>query len=337
MNKFLSLSDSQRKTVFEQTATQKKLPVVAIEKDFWVTETLNILFTLPYADKMVFKGGTSLSKVWGVIHRFSEDIDIAIDRNLFGVEGDLTKKQLKKLRKDSSVFVKDVLARDLLEAVIKNGMDRFISIVPEPDGEGDATYPEPRKIHIVYKSVLPADPDSYLLDEVLLEVGARSLFEPTSVATVGSFVDEIFPHLTSRDTRVEINTAVAEKTFLEKAFLLYELFTTDGCRNANRKSRHIYDLYRMSQSDIADKAIADKELWESIRHHREVFTSIRGVDYTSNARNKICLIPPSDVAAQWEEDYNQMVANMIYEDEVPPFQDLLNVLAIIENKLKNKI
>ena len=71
MNKFLSLSDSQRKTVFEQTATQKKLPVVAIEKDFWVTETLNILFTLPYADKMVFKGGTSLSKVWGVIHRFS--------------------------------------------------------------------------------------------------------------------------------------------------------------------------------------------------------------------------------------------------------------------------
>ena len=123
MNKFLSLSDSQRKTVFEQTATHKKLPVVAIEKDFWVTETLNLLFTLPYADKMVFKGGTSLSKVWGVIHRFSEDIDIAVDRSLFGVEGDLTKKRLKQLRKDSSVFVRDILARDLSEAVIKNGME----------------------------------------------------------------------------------------------------------------------------------------------------------------------------------------------------------------------
>lgn len=334
MNKFLSLSDSQRKTVFEQTATHKKLPVEAIEKDFWVTETLNLLFTLPYADKMVFKGGTSLSKVWGVIHRFSEDIDIAVDRSLFGMEGDLTKKRLKQLRKDSSVFVRDILACDLSEAVIQNGMDGFLSIAPEPDGEGDATYPEPRKIHIVYKSVLPSESGSYLRDEVLLEVGARSLIEPTSVATVSSFVDEIFPHLTSRDMCVEINTAVAEKTFLEKAFLLYELFTTDGCRNANRKSRHMYDLYRMSQSDIADKAIVDNELWESIRHHREVFTSIRGVDYTPDARNKICLIPPSDVITQWEEDYNLMVANMIYEDEVPAFQDLLNVLAVIENKFK---
>ncbi len=101
MNKFLTLTDAQRRTVFEQTAAKIKLPVAAIEKDFWVTEILNILFSLPYADKMVFKGGTSLSKVWGVIRRFSEDIDIAMDRSLFGIEGDVTKKQLKKLRKAS--------------------------------------------------------------------------------------------------------------------------------------------------------------------------------------------------------------------------------------------
>lgn len=78
MNKFLTLTEAQRRTVFEQTAAKIKLPVVVIEKDFWVTEILNILFSLPYADKMVFKGGTSLSKVWGIIRRFSEDIDIAI-------------------------------------------------------------------------------------------------------------------------------------------------------------------------------------------------------------------------------------------------------------------
>lgn len=98
MNKFLTLTEAQRRTVFEQTAIRIKLPVASIEKDFWVTEILNILFLLPYADKMVFKGGTSLSKVWGVICRFSEDIDIAIDRRIFGIVGDVTKKQLKKLR-----------------------------------------------------------------------------------------------------------------------------------------------------------------------------------------------------------------------------------------------
>lgn len=334
MNKFLLLNDNQRRTVFKQTAITKKLPAEAIEKDFWVTETLNILFTLPYADKMVFKGGTSLSKVWSVIHRFSEDIDIAVDRSLFGVEGDLTKKQLKKFRKESSIFVKDILAHDLSEAVLKNDMDRFISVVPEPDGEGDETYPEPRKIHIIYKSVLPAESDAYLRDEVLLEVGARSLFEPTSPATISSFVDEVFPHLTSKDMDISINTAVAEKTFLEKSFLLYEQFTTDRCKNADRKSRHMYDLYKMAQSDIFDRAIADTELWESIRHHREVFTSIRGVDYTPESRHKLSLIPPSDVIDKWKDDYNLMVANMIYEDEVPSFQNLLEALAIIENKFR---
>ncbi|MDE5723433.1 MAG: nucleotidyl transferase AbiEii/AbiGii toxin family protein, partial [Paramuribaculum sp.] len=106
MNKFLTLTEAQRRTVFEQTAIRIKLPVASIEKDFWVTEMLNILFSLPYADKMVFKGGTSLSKVWGVIRRFSEDIDIAIDRSMFVIERAITNQQLKQLRKTSALIVR---------------------------------------------------------------------------------------------------------------------------------------------------------------------------------------------------------------------------------------
>lgn len=272
MNKFLTLTEAQRRTVFEQTAARIKLPVASIEKDFWVTEILNILFSLPYADRMVFKGGTSLSKVWGVIRRFSEDIDISIDRSIFGIEGEVTKKQLKKLRKTSSVFVRDTLANDLIAAAEETGLSDFVIIKAEPDGESDATYPEPRQIHIIYKSVLPSGTNPYLRDEVLLEVGARSLFEPTAKAEVESFVATAFPHLTSNDNATQVVAAVAEKTFLEKAFLLHELFTTDGCRNANRKSRHLYDLYKMLEAGVADSAIPNDELWESIRHHREVFT-----------------------------------------------------------------
>ena len=336
MNKFLTLTDAQRRTVFEQTATRMRLPVVAIEKDFWVTEILNLLFSLPYADKMVFKGGTSLSKVWGVIRRFSEDIDIAINRNLFGIEGDVTKKQLKKLRKASSVFVRDILARDLAELVKKTGLSAWVIVVPEADGEGNATYPDPRKIHIIYKSVLPNEENPYLRNEVQLEVGARSLFEPTSTATVESFVATMFPHLVSKDSDVPVIAAVAEKTFLEKAFLLHELFSTDGCKNANRKSRHLYDLCKMFDAGIADKAIPNDELWETIRHHREIFTSIRDVDYTPDVRKRIRLIPPEYVLAVWKEDYDSMVANMIYEERKPSFIDLLNDLEKIEHLFKNE-
>lgn len=337
MNKFLTLTEAQRRTVFEQTAIRIKLPVASIEKDFWVTEILNILFLLPYADKMVFKGGTSLSKVWGVIRRFSEDIDIAIDRSIFGIEGDVTKKQLKKLRKASSVFVRDTLANDLIEAAEEAGLSDFVTIKADPDGEGDATYPEPRQIHIIYKSVLPSGTNPYLRDEVLLEVGARSLFEPTAKAKVESFVTTVFPHLTSNHNATQVVAAVAEKTFLEKAFLLHELFTTDGCRNANRKSRHLYDLCKMLEAGIADCAIPNDELWETIRHHREVFTSIRDVDYTPDVRKRIVLTPPESVIEEWKNDYDTMVANMIYEDKVPTFSDILAGAAKIESMFKLSI
>ncbi|MDE6643154.1 MAG: nucleotidyl transferase AbiEii/AbiGii toxin family protein [Muribaculaceae bacterium] len=335
MNKFLTLTETQRRTVFEQTAAKIKLPVAAIEKDFWVTEILNILFSLPYAEKMVFKGGTSLSKVWGVILRFSEDIDIAIDRSMFGIDGNVTKKELKKLRKVSSVFVRDTFANDLKMAVEQAGLSGFVTIKADPDGEGDATYPEPRQIHIIYKSVFPSGANPYLRDEVLLEVGARSLFEPTAKTKVESFVSGMFPHLTSNDNEVQIVVAVAEKTFLEKVFLLHELFTTDGCRNANRKSRHLYDIYKMYEAGIANKAIQDDELWETIRHHREVFTSIRDVNYTPDVRKRITLTPPESVIAEWENDYDTMVMNMIYEDNVPSFADILGVVAKIENKFRD--
>ena len=294
-----------------------------------------MLFTLPYADKMVFKGGTSLSKVWGLIRRFSEDIDIAVDRSIFGIEGDATKKQLKKLRKLSSIFVRDTLSNDLMNFASDSGMDKYIEIVPDSDGEGDSTYPEPRKIHIYYQSLFEKSPGGYLRDEIQLEVGARSLFEPTASARINSFVSQQFPNLASDDVEIEIITAVAEKTFLEKAFLLHELFTTDGCRNANRKSRHMYDLHRMFKTGIAEKAIPDDNLWETIRHHREIFTSIRNVDYTPDVRKRINLVPPNEVIDIWKDDYDTMVFNMIYDDTKPSFDDIIKSAKEIENMFKH--
>ena len=123
MNKFLQLPPDTRRTIYEQVSLRLGIDAPkAIEKDIWVTGILQAVYTLPYADKLVFKGGSSLSKIWNLISRFSEDIDLAIDRSVFGLEGDLTKKQLKKLRKASSLFVKDVFAVDLQGVVNEKGL-----------------------------------------------------------------------------------------------------------------------------------------------------------------------------------------------------------------------
>lgn len=142
MNNYFLLSKEQQQMVLTQAANKTGLPVQAVEKDLWVTVVLHLVFALPVANHLVFKGGTSLSKVWKVIHRFSEDIDLAIDPSIWGFEGDLTKKQIKRLRKASSIFVRDVLCQSLQEAVAEIGLGKWLLVEADPDGEGDGTYPD---------------------------------------------------------------------------------------------------------------------------------------------------------------------------------------------------
>ena len=118
MNKFLTLTKEQRAAVFERVGASVGLPMQAVEKDFWVTVILQAVFSLPVAQHLIFKGGTSLSKAWGLISRFSEDIDLAVNPIALGAaEGDLTKKQIKKLRKASSLFVSEQLTPMLLHGM----------------------------------------------------------------------------------------------------------------------------------------------------------------------------------------------------------------------------
>lgn len=318
--------------VLAQAANKTGLSVQAVEKDLWVTVVLQIVFTLPVANHLVFKGGTSLSKVWKVIHRFSEDIDLAIDPSIWGFEGDLTKKQIKRLRKASSIFVRDELCHSLQEAVSETGMEKWLQVEADPDGEGDGTYPEPRVIRIRYKSLFDEDLP-YLHSEVKLEIGARSLLEPTAEATVTSVLEDVLPICTTIK-QVMVPTALAEKTFLEKVFLLHELFSSETPREANRKSRHLYDLAQMMDTDIATRAITNDELWNTIHHHRELFTSMSGVDYTPDIRKRIRLLPPDDVLDDWRSDYKDMQLSMIY-GEKPTFEVLITKMEELEITFHN--
>ena len=328
MNNYFQLSREQQQMVLTQAANKTGLPVQAVEKDLWVTVVLQMVFTLPIAKHLVFKGGTSLSKVWKVIKRFSEDIDVAIDPSIWGFEGDLTKKQIKRLRKTSSIFVRDDFCQSLQETVNSNGLADWLQVETDPDGEGDGTYPEPRVIHIRYKSLFDKKLP-YLHSEVKLEIGARSLLEPTTESVVTSIIEDELP-ISTTIKQVMIPTALAEKTFLEKAFLLHELFSSQTSREANRKSRHLYDLAQMMNTDIAARAIANDELWNTIHHHRELFTSMSGVDYSPDIRKRIMLLPPDDVIDDWRNDYKDMQSSMIY-GEKPTFDDLMKMMIELEN------
>lgn len=332
MNKFLKLSDSQKKSVYESIANKVGLPAQVVEKDFWVTSVLQTVFALPVARHLIFKGGTSLSKGWKLIERFSEDIDLAVDPVFLGKpEGDLTKKQIKKLRKASSLFILEELTPMIYEELERQGLDSFITVDAQPNGEGDNTYPEPRQIYLHYKSIFDKAL-TYLRPDVVLEVSSRSLLEPTEPIQIKSILGENLPVMPL--TNSVIYTAIPAKTFLEKVFLLHELFSIPGHGMiAERKSRHLYDLYVMMDKDFARNAVTDDFLWESIRHHREIYTSVRGIDYTPDARKRLQLIPRKDILDTWSSDYEAMKESMIYGKK-PTFEELLKGMSKLQKMFR---
>lgn len=143
MNNYIQLTDAQKQIVLTQCKNKLGLPEQAVEKDYWVTVMLQLIFDSELNEHIIFKGGTSLSKNGNLIERFSEDIDLSVNYEYFGLTDEPTKKQLKKLRKASSLFVREAFVDTLASQIERYGLKDQLSITVEPDGEGDSTYPEP--------------------------------------------------------------------------------------------------------------------------------------------------------------------------------------------------
>lgn len=332
MNKWFIQSEERRSTIITQAANILGLPPQAVEKDLWVTLTLKALFGLPISEYMVFKGGTSLSKGWKLIERFSEDIDIAIDRTYFGFKGDLGKNQLEKLRKASCAFVTTELKKQLEGKLQELGAhpDEFSLLAREVN----STDTDPQVLELQYQSLVGGE--GYLPDRVLIEAGSRSLFEPHVPRSIQSLIDEAYPDQEFTGSSFSVASVIPERTFLEKIMLLHEEFLKqpEKCK-PNRMSRHIYDLHRLMDTDYGLNAVKDKVLFETIVSHRRKFTPIRGLDYSLHTPQTINLIPPDNMIDGWRGDYKVMQANMIYGD-VPPFEKLIKSMRVLMDRLKSQ-
>ena len=213
------------------------------------------------------------------------------------------------------------------------GLLGFLNVTAQPDGEGNNTYPEPRQIYVRYQSVFDK-PLTYLRPDVVLEVSARSLIEPSMPTHVNCILADYAPIQPLCDAI--ISTAIPAKTMVEKMFLLHELFSVPGHgMQADRKSRHLYDLYQMMQQPFAAEAIADDALWETIRHHREVFTSVQGVDYSGDIRPQICLLPREDIATIWQKDYEVMRSSMIHHS-APTWSELIEQITTLQDSVRKR-
>ncbi|MDR3366877.1 MAG: nucleotidyl transferase AbiEii/AbiGii toxin family protein [Prevotellaceae bacterium] len=327
----MDLEKEERYAVLEETSKKISLQPYIIEKDWWVVQTLRLITQMDIAKHLVFKGGTSLSKAWKLIDRFSEDIDLAINRELFGFSGDISRTQVGKLKNISSKY----LASDFLfslKAAFENAKigDVGISVVDRKDPDDD-----PVKIAVTYPTI--TEYSSYVKPRVLLEIGSRSLMEPSTLCSFRSMMGQEFPNLDFADDDMHIRCVNPERTFLEKLFLLHEEHQRPPEKmKIKGKSRHFYDIYRIAQTLYADKAITNKELYKSIVAHRERFTRIGGVNYASHYPPNLNPIPPDALMPEWERDYAEIQGQMIAGERVK-FEELIKEIKWIMDKINGDI
>ncbi|MBK8623786.1 MAG: nucleotidyl transferase AbiEii/AbiGii toxin family protein [Saprospiraceae bacterium] len=328
---FYTIDKAEKIAIFNAIAAEKGMTPFAVEKDWWVSRTLNIIFQMDIAKHLVFKGGTSLSKAWKLINRFSEDIDLAIDKEFFeGYKGEISKTQIGKLRKVAGVYTTGTFFEEL-QAVFstKSFTDLEFKIIDT--GESDQ---DPRIIEIYYPNVV-TQPTEYVLPRVQIEISCRSLREPFTVQNFGSLVDEFYADRDFAEPLFTVPTVNPERTFLEKLFLLHEEFHRPADKmRVDRLSRHLYDIYHLTKAGIAANAINDKELYETIVSHRYKFSRVGEVDYNLHHPNTLNPIPPKEVIADWDADYAKMKEDMIYEENKPSFEELINNLDDLRTQLQ---
>lgn len=329
---FYTIDKAEKEAIFNAIATEKGMTPFAVEKDWWVCRTLDIIFKMDTAKHLVFKGGTSLSKAWKLIRRFSEDIDLAIDKEFFeGFKGDISKSKITKLRKEAGAYTNGTFFEELQEEFRKKGFTNLEFIVEEAkDSDQD-----PRIIEIYYPNII-SQPTEYVLPRVQIEISCRSLREPFSIQKFGSFVDEVYAGKEFSEPLFEVPTINPERTFLEKLFLLHEEFHRPQEKmRVDRLSRHLYDVYHLTKAGVAERAINNKELYETIVDHRYKFSRVGGVDYNFHNPKLLNPIPPESVIEAWKADYAKMKEDMIYEENKPSFEDLINNLKDLKARLQD--
>lgn len=311
------------------------LQAVSVEKDVWVCWTLRELFNLPgIGEHLTFKGGTSLSKAWKLIQRFSEDIDLIVDKEALGFGGDSAPDRApsKKQRKARLGKLMDA-CREWVQGTLQPTFAVHLEAALGKTGwrlEVDPDMADGQCLLFHYPSVFPPDAAGYVRPVVKIELGARSDDWPYESKTIEPYVTEHFPAL-DLDAAFEIRVLAAERTFWEKACLLHEeTFRPADKPRKLRMARHYYDLWCLLGAGVGDVALADMALFQRVAEHRELFFRYAWVDYTTHKPGTFRLAPPEDQLANWKADYEAMLGPMFF-GAVPTFDEMMSAAADFEN------
>jgi len=327
-----NLDEETRRVSITEASRISGIPSKAIEKDWWVTLTLKILFESKYATYFAFKGGTSLSKGWGIINRFSEDIDIALDSEAFGIsfKEHPSKNFVEQLRRAGCSFTSNELLNELKADFVKSRVPMNLFSIEAELIRDDIPDTDPQTIYVNYVSLF--DPNPYLPDRVKIEFSVRSKREPNENRQISSMLNEHFPSSMYNEEIINVLTVKPQRTLIEKILLLHEEYNRDNISKMRtyRMSRHYYDLYRINRESGFGEILKNTSFIDEVINHRKLYSRLRHFKYESLQIGKISLIPSVEIISALENDYREMSREMMYGNN-PTFQEIVEEIKKIQD------
>lgn len=317
------LAAGPRRELFSETAAKRGMTPAVAEKDFWVTWALRRLFADPQlAALLMFKGGTSLSKAYGLIERFSEDIDLILDWRVLCGDDPLAERsgtKQNRLNKEIEQKALAYIAGPLLAQIDAAVGDLCRCAVGADDD------------HVIELKYPAAFDDAYLRPEIRLEIGPLAAWLPHEERIVTCYAAEAFP-LVFTQPDFPVRVIRAERTFWEKATILHhESHRPAESPMPARYSRHYYDLARMAASPVKDAALENLDLLADVVAFKQRFYPRAWARYDLATRGTLRLVPGEEMLKALEADYRAM-AHMIF-GELPEFADIVSRLRALEAEI----
>jgi predicted nucleotidyltransferase component of viral defense system len=332
-----NLQDASRLTSINEASRISGISAKAIEKDWWVTLSLKLVFNTPYAIHFAFKGGTSLSKGWQLLDRFSEDIDISLSSEAVGIPyaEKPSKTFVEQLRRAGCSFTSNELMEALKAEFLNSQVpENLYSIEAEPI-PADMPDTDPQTLYVNFVSLFDSNP--YLPDRVKIEFSVRSLKEPSVKRSMRSLLVTHFPNENYIEENCEVLTILPQRTLIEKMLLLHEEYNRDerAKMRTERMSRHYYDLFQLSRQNFSSATLRDNDFIEEIIEHRKYYSRLKRFDYSTLKRGRISIIPRADILKALEQDYAIMKAEMIYGNP-PTFEKIIQAMKNLQDEINSE-
>lgn len=333
MDKVAQMDRSDRADLFSETAARMGLNPVIIEKDFWVCWLLKQLFTIKeFSGRLVFKGGTSLSKCFNLIQRFSEDIDIAVNFEILGFSDAKDPRQA-----DLSHTKRAALLKEMLQTCRSYIADEFLPVLTariqeilSNDWMLQIDLNDGNIVEFAYPASFETRLD-YIRQRVILELGTHAEPVPNENYDIQPYAAEHFPNLFSQP-KCSIATVVAKRTFWEKATILHaEYYRPFEKPMPLRYSRHYADVAQMGKARIVDEALQDIDLLKKVTIHKDIFYHCGWARYDLAIPGSFRLTPPHERISAIKQDYRDMTA--MFFNEPPDIEDIFRQLSVLERQI----